>query len=78
MTESPIPAGHTGFQVKAHERGVPITGPLGLATSADGQIIGHLSIIWPKGLARVRAEKALRDLYATAMAELDKAEQVKP
>lgn len=69
-----IPTGHEAFRVEAHERGVPMTGPLGLAENADGQIIGRLVLIWPAGVARLQAEKTLLDMYATAMNELDKRE----
>lgn len=72
-----IPAGHEGFRVEAHERAVPMTGPLGLAESADGQIIGRLALIWPPGVAREKAELTLRDMYATAMHELDKVESAR-
>lgn len=69
-----IPAGHEGFRVEANERSIPMTGPLGLVESTDGQIIGRLALIWPPGVAREKAELTLRDMYATAMHELDKAE----
>lgn len=73
-----IPAGHVGFKVGADERNVPITGPLGLVESMDGQITGRLVLIWPKGVAREQAERTLTDMYATAMNELDKRESEKP
>lgn len=69
-----LPPGHTAFRVEAHERGIPVTGPLGLAESNEGQIIGRLVLIWPMGVAREQAETVLRDMYATAMLEIDKRE----
>jgi hypothetical protein len=69
-----IPPGHTGFKIGADERGVPMTGPLGLAENADGQIIGRLVFIWPMGIAREQAQRTLTDMYATAMNELLKRE----
>jgi hypothetical protein len=69
-----LPTGHTAFKVEANIDGVPMTGPLGLVESSDGQIIGRLVIIWPMGVAREQAEIALRDMYATAMLEIDKRE----
>lgn len=69
-----LPPGHTAFKIEANERNVPMTGPLGLAESADGQIIGRLVLIWPMGIAREKAEIVLRDMYATAMLEIDKRE----
>jgi hypothetical protein len=78
MTEQVIlPPGHTAFKVEANEKGVPMTGPLGLANSNEGQIIGRLVLIWPKGVAREQAELTLRDMYATAMLEVDKREAEK-
>lgn len=68
------PFGHTAFKVEANLNGMPMTGPLGKAANNDGQIIGRLVLIWPKGLAREQAEQALRDMYATAMLEVDKRE----
>lgn len=73
-----LPHGHTAFKVEANIDGVPMTGPLGLAENKDGQIIGRLVLIWPKGVAREQAELALRDMYATAMLEVDKRENEKP
>lgn len=73
-TEVTMPPGHTAFKVEANEVGVPMTGPLGLAENKDGQIIGRLVLIWPMGVAREQAELVLRDMYATAMLEVDKRE----
>jgi hypothetical protein len=72
-----LPAGHTAFKVEANLEGIPVTGALGLAESNKGQIIGRLVLIWPKGLAREQAELCLRDMYATAMLEVDKREAEK-
>ncbi len=72
-----MPPGHTAFKVEANEYGVPMTGALGLAENADGQIIGRLVLAWPKGVAREKAELVLRDMYATAMLEVDKREAEK-
>jgi hypothetical protein len=69
-----IPAGHIGFTVGADEKDVPMTDSLGLVENSDGQIISRLMIIWPAGVARERAELVLRDMYATAMLEIDKRE----
>ena len=72
-----LPAGHTAFKIEANEEGVPMTGPLGLAENKDGQIIGRLVLIWPMGVAREQAEITLRDMYATAMLEIDKREEAR-
>lgn len=73
-TEVTMPPGHTAFKIEANEVGVPMTGPLGLVDNTDGQIVGRLVLIWPMGVAREQAETVLRDMYATAMLEVDKRE----
>lgn len=69
-----IPEGHTGFKIGADEKGIPVTGPLGLVEHSNGEIIARLVLIWPAGVAREKAEITLRDMYATAMLEIDKRE----
>ncbi len=76
-TDVTLPHLHTAFKVEADIKDVPMTGALGLVESTDGQIIGRLVLIWPKGVAREQAELTLRDMYATAMLEVDKREAEK-
>lgn len=73
--EVTLPHGHTAFKIEANEQGVPMTGPLGLAENANGQIIGRLVLIWPMGIASEQAQRTLTDMYATAMNELLKREE---